>query len=51
MGGVNIVEDMIIDKSIHQSINSRSAVLKVLQKYFVRKYPVKNDITFSYEKH
>lgn len=28
MGGVNIVEDMVIDKSIHQSINSRSAVLK-----------------------
>lgn len=49
MGGVHIVEDMIIDKSIHQSINSRSAVLKVLQKYFVWKYPVKNDNTFSYE--
>lgn len=28
MGGVHIVEDMIIDKSIHRSINSRSAVLK-----------------------
>ncbi|KAF9610846.1 hypothetical protein IFM89_025256 [Coptis chinensis] len=28
MGGVNINEDIIIDKSIHKSINSRSAVLK-----------------------
>lgn len=29
MGGVNINEDIIIDKSIHSSINSRSSVLKV----------------------
>ncbi|PIA26901.1 hypothetical protein AQUCO_08600051v1 [Aquilegia coerulea] len=28
MGGVNIMEDIIIDKSIHKSINSRSSVLK-----------------------
>ncbi|CAK9183027.1 unnamed protein product [Ilex paraguariensis] len=28
MGGVNIVENIIIDKSIHRSINSRSSVLK-----------------------
>ncbi|KAA8523882.1 hypothetical protein F0562_010305 [Nyssa sinensis] len=28
MGGVNIIEDIIIDKSIHRSINSRSLVLK-----------------------
>ncbi|XP_047321700.1 choline transporter protein 1 [Impatiens glandulifera] len=28
MGGVNIVEDYLIDKSIHKEINSRSAVLK-----------------------
>ncbi|XP_043689131.1 choline transporter protein 1 isoform X3 [Telopea speciosissima] len=28
MGGVNINEDIIIDKSIHKTINSRSAVLK-----------------------
>lgn len=29
MGGVSINEDIVIDKSIHKSINSRSAVLKV----------------------
>jgi len=29
MGGVNINEDIVIDKSIHKSINSRSAVLEV----------------------
>ncbi|KAA8526840.1 hypothetical protein F0562_008931 [Nyssa sinensis] len=28
MGGVSITEDIIIDKSIHRSINSRSSVLK-----------------------
>nr|XP_027061927.1 choline transporter protein 1-like isoform X1 [Coffea arabica] len=28
MGGVNIMEDIVIDKSIHRAINSRSAVLK-----------------------
>lgn len=30
MGGVTINEDLLIDKSIHRTINSRSAVLKVL---------------------
>jgi choline transporter-like protein 2/4/5 len=37
MGGVKINEDIIIDKSIHRSINSRSSVLKVkdlLSEYF-----------------
>lgn len=29
MGGVNINEDIVIDKSIHEYINSHSAVLKV----------------------
>lgn len=29
MGGVNIKEDIIIDKSIHEYINSQSAALKV----------------------
>jgi choline transporter-like protein 2/4/5 len=29
MGGVNMNEDIIIDKSIHRSINARSSVLKV----------------------
>lgn len=29
MGGVKINEDIVIDKSIHRSINSRSSVLKV----------------------
>jgi len=29
MGGVNIKEDIVIDKSIHEYINSQSAVLKV----------------------
>ena len=29
MGGVSINEDIVIDKSIHKSINSGSAVLKV----------------------
>lgn len=33
MGGVNINQDMIIDKSIHRSINSRSSVLKVEQHF------------------
>lgn len=28
MGGVNIMEDIVIDKSIHSTINSRSSVLK-----------------------
>lgn len=28
MGGVNIMEDIVIDKSIHSAINSRSSVLK-----------------------
>ncbi|KAG5551248.1 hypothetical protein RHGRI_009613 [Rhododendron griersonianum] len=29
MGGVSVVEDILIDKSIHKSVNSQSAVLKV----------------------
>ena len=29
MGGVSIQEDMIIDKSIRRSVNSRASVLKV----------------------
>lgn len=29
MGGVNINQDLLIDKSIHKAINSRSSVLKV----------------------
>lgn len=29
MGGDNINKDILIDKSIHKAINSRSAVLKV----------------------
>lgn len=29
MGGVNINEDLLIDKTIHRAINSPSAVLKV----------------------
>lgn len=29
MGGVSIEEDMIIDKSIRRSLNSRASVLKV----------------------
>lgn len=29
MGGVSIIEDIAIDKAVHRSINSRSAVLKV----------------------
>ena len=29
MGGVNIQEDMVIDKSIRRSVNSRASVLKV----------------------
>ncbi|KAL3647077.1 Choline transporter protein 1 [Castilleja foliolosa] len=28
MGGVKVMEDLVIDKSIHKSINSRSSVLK-----------------------
>ncbi|KAH7843937.1 hypothetical protein Vadar_022535 [Vaccinium darrowii] len=28
MGGVSVVEDILIDKSIHKSINSQSAILK-----------------------
>ncbi|XP_058211064.1 choline transporter protein 1-like [Rhododendron vialii] len=28
MGGVSVVEDILIDKSIHKSVNSQSAVLK-----------------------
>lgn len=32
MGGVKVIEDIAIDKSIHTSVNSRSSVLKVRQK-------------------
>ena len=35
MGGVSVVEDILIDKSIHKSINSRSAVLKVWLPFFL----------------
>lgn len=42
MGGVNINEDIVIDKSIHKSINSRSSVLKVknfqLPTFFIYQY-------------
>lgn len=31
MGGVNIEQNMLIDKTIHKAIDSRSAVLKVLK--------------------
>ncbi|KAL4610317.1 hypothetical protein ACB092_08G042200 [Castanea dentata] len=57
MGGVNINEDIIIDKSIHRSINSRSSVLKIAPIYLascikqgmglleilLRKQPVQNN--------
>lgn len=33
MNGVTINDDMIIDKSIHNSINARSSVLKVCMVY------------------
>jgi choline transporter-like protein 2/4/5 len=35
MGGVNINEDIVIDKSIHKYINSHSAVLKVSFFFFI----------------
>lgn len=34
MGGVKINEDIVIDKSIHKTINSRSSVMKVTYKCF-----------------
>ena len=34
MGGMNIDADLIIDKSIHKSTNSRSSVLKVYKFFF-----------------
>ncbi|KAF3442528.1 hypothetical protein FNV43_RR16444 [Rhamnella rubrinervis] len=40
MGGVNINEDIIIDKSIHRSINSRSSVLKRYMADIGKSWPV-----------
>lgn len=40
MGGVKIVEDIIIDKSIHKAINSRSAVLKRYVADVAKAWPV-----------
>ncbi|TKY66544.1 Choline transporter protein 2 [Spatholobus suberectus] len=40
MGGVNINEDIVIDKSIHKSINSRSAVLKRYMADIGKAWPV-----------
>ncbi|KAG4122911.1 hypothetical protein ERO13_D11G296752v2 [Gossypium hirsutum] len=40
MGGVNINEDMVIDKSIHRSINSRSSVLKRYMADIGKSWPV-----------
>ncbi|BAT89586.1 hypothetical protein VIGAN_06057400 [Vigna angularis var. angularis] len=40
MGGVKINEDIVIDKSIHKSINSRSAVLKRYMADIGKAWPV-----------
>ncbi|EEF33810.1 conserved hypothetical protein [Ricinus communis] len=40
MGGVNINEDIIIDKSIHKSINARSSVLKRYMADIGKSWPV-----------
>lgn len=40
MGGVNINEDIIIDKSIHRAINSRSSVLKRYMADIGKAWPV-----------
>ncbi|XP_020240179.1 choline transporter protein 1 [Cajanus cajan] len=40
MGGVNINEDIVIDKSIHKTINSRSAVLKRYMADIGKAWPV-----------
>ncbi|KAM3696760.1 hypothetical protein ACB098_06G063800 [Castanea mollissima] len=40
MGGVNINEDIIIDKTIHRSINSRSSVLKRYMADIGKAWPV-----------
>ncbi|KAA3472435.1 choline transporter-like protein 2 [Gossypium australe] len=40
MGGVNINEDTVIDKSIHRSINSRSSVLKRYMADIGKSWPV-----------
>ncbi|KAL5147352.1 Choline transporter protein 1 [Glycine soja] len=40
MGGVNINEDIVIDKSIHKSINSRSAVLERYMADIGKAWPV-----------
>ncbi|KAJ0102957.1 hypothetical protein Patl1_04616 [Pistacia atlantica] len=40
MGGVNINEDIIIDKSIHKTVNSRSSVLKRYMADIGKSWPV-----------
>ncbi|WCJ32166.1 Choline transporter protein 1 [Euphorbia peplus] len=40
MGGVNINEDILIDKSIHKSINARSSVLKRYMADIGKSWPV-----------
>lgn len=40
MGGVKINEDIVIDKSIHRSINSRSSVLKRYMADIAKSWPV-----------
>ncbi|KAL5802830.1 hypothetical protein ACOSQ4_031135 [Xanthoceras sorbifolium] len=40
MGGVNINQDLVIDKSIHRSINSRSSVLKRYMADIGKSWPV-----------
>ncbi|KAI9086032.1 hypothetical protein K1719_032109 [Acacia pycnantha] len=40
MGGVNINEDIVIDKSVHKSINSHSAVLKRYMADIGKSWPV-----------
>ncbi|GAB4846248.1 Choline transporter protein 1 [Ancistrocladus abbreviatus] len=40
MGGVNINEGLVIDKSIHNSVNSRSSVLKRYMADIVKSWPV-----------
>ena len=45
MGGMNIDADLLIDKSIHKSTNSRSSVLKV----YMKKRKKKNSINCTLE--
>ncbi|KAJ4836176.1 Choline transporter protein 1 [Turnera subulata] len=40
MGGVNINDDMVIDKSIHRSINARSSVIKRYMADIGKSWPV-----------